>query len=153
MADENMNEKLVTEARTRMLRFICFLTFAWRFNTFAQAMVGIFHAHFSSMSVDNFKEFSFSEMQIKMISESIELIRTGGRLYFIINAALFVMSFFGAVRMWKLKRSGFHLYTIAQILLLIIPLVFIRNIHLPGMNIILTAVFILTYSTFLKIMH
>lgn len=154
MTENNNNEQLITEARIKMLRFICFLTFLWSgFNAFAQGMIGVFHTYFSSLPVSNFKELNFSEMQIKMITESIELIRNGGRFYFIINTALFAFSFYGALQMWKLRRSGFHFYTISQILLLIIPLLFIRDLQLPGMNILLTAVFILTYSTFLKIMH
>jgi len=154
MTEENSNEKLITEARIKMLRFICILTFLWSgFNAVAQGMIGAFHNYFISLPVASFKELNFTEVQLKMISESIELIKTGGRFYFLINAALFIFSFTGAILMWKLRRSGFHFYTIAQILLLIIPLIFLKNFQLPGMNILLTAVFVLTYSTFLKIMH
>jgi len=52
-----------------------------------------------------------------------------------------------------LKKAGFHIYTIAQILLLIIPKLFIPNLPFPGMELLISFLFVFYYSRFLKIME
>ncbi|MBR1799329.1 MAG: hypothetical protein IJ761_05455 [Bacteroidales bacterium] len=59
----------------------------------------------------------------------------------IINA----LSLVGAILMWKLRPTGFHCYTIAQLLLLIIPVVFLGKGYLGIGNIMFTLLFVAAY--------
>lgn len=42
-------------------------------------------------------------------------------IYYLLMTLCFVASFIGVAKMWKMRKSGFHFYAIAQILILIIP--------------------------------
>jgi hypothetical protein len=82
----------------------------------------------------------------------MDLLAEAKPIYFIATAACYAVSLAGALLMWNLRKTGFHLYTIAQILLVIAPMYFF---HLPSpsmLDILLSGTFILLYSTNLKIM-
>ena len=73
--------------------------------------------------------------------------------FFLVQAILFSFSFSGAWQMWKLNKIGFHIYSIAQILLLIVPKIFISEMPFPGMDLLLTGSFVYFYYLNLKFMH
>jgi hypothetical protein len=85
--------------------------------------------------------------------ELIGMLLSAGRLFFFLNALLYGVSFAGAILLWRMKKLGFHLYTASQLLLLIIPLAFIKGFPMPGASIFMTILFIWGYSGFLKLMH
>lgn len=45
--------------------------------------------------------------------------------FYIISAILYLLEVVGAALMWKLRTAGFHCYTIARLLLLLVPLLFL----------------------------
>ena len=63
-----------------------------------------------------------------------------------------MFSFIGAYKMFKLEKKGFHLYTIAQILLLIIPKLFIPSLPFPIFEMMISAIFVLLYYKNLQFM-
>jgi hypothetical protein len=73
--------------------------------------------------------------------------------FYLIQGLLSGLSLSGAIMMWDLKKLGFHLYTIAQILLLIVPKLFIKGLPFPGMELLISFIFVFYYSRFLKIMR
>ncbi len=72
--------------------------------------------------------------------------------FYFTQAFLSALSLAGAILMWQLKKIGFHLYTIAQLCLLIAPQLFVRGMPFPGMELLLSGLFVFYYSRFLKIM-
>ena len=62
------------------------------------------------------------------------------------------LSFTGALQMFKLKKRGFHIYTVAQIILLIIPKVFIPSLPFPFPELMISAIFIFLYYKNLQFM-
>lgn len=72
----------------------------------------------------------------------------------IINAILAIVALFGVIMMWKLKKSGFWTYTAAQILMLIIPLVFygFSTMAILGLGVgaVFTILFIILFGVNLK---
>lgn len=74
------------------------------------------------------------------------------RYYFLLLAGIYTLSLSGAVCMLLLRKIGFHLYTISQILYLGLPLLII---HAPFnvFNLLLSAIFVLLYARFLKLMR
>lgn len=82
-----------------------------------------------------------------------EFLTSAGRSYFFISTALYLGSIIGVYFMWKLRKTGIHFYAMAQIALLIIPMIFISTelSALPGL--LITVLFILLYSRFLKVMY
>lgn len=82
-----------------------------------------------------------------------ELIFSFQRSFFFISFLFYSTSLFGAIQMWKLQRRGFHYYTIAQILLLILPSLFVKSDQFPTLAILLTGGFIFLYYRHLKFMN
>ena len=83
----------------------------------------------------------------------LEFLTSAGRSYFLIAAFLYLISIIGVYFMWKLRKTGIHFYAMAQIALLIIPLIFISTELSALPSLLFTVLFILLYSRFLKIMY
>ncbi len=73
--------------------------------------------------------------------------------FYLIQGLLSALSFAGAIFMWDLRKIGFHFYALAQISLLIVPKLFIRGLPFPGLELLISFLFVLLYYKFLKIMH
>lgn len=80
-------------------------------------------------------------------SAAIDALFAPGRSYYIILALLYAASFVGVYYMWKLLKKGFHIYAIAQILILIAEVLMVTNVTgtSPWGSVIITAVFISMY--------
>lgn len=72
------------------------------------------------------------------------------REYFIIAGLTYILEIVGAALMWNIRRSGFHCYTIARLLLLLVPLLFLGRGFLGIGDIMMAALFILVYWLLLK---
>ncbi len=73
--------------------------------------------------------------------------------YYLIQGFLSGMSLTGAIFMWDMRKVGFHFYTLAQICLLIVPKLFIHGLPFPGMELLISFLFVYFYYKFSKIMH
>ena len=74
------------------------------------------------------------------------------RMYYLLLCLLYAGSVTGAAFMLGLRKMGFHIYTVAQALLLVAPVLFV---HLPFNvgDLLVTVAFVLLYATFLKQMR
>jgi hypothetical protein len=66
-------------------------------------------------------------------------------LYFTILMALSAISLTGAIRMWKLHRDGFFIYTISQLIFLFLPVIWLGWNAFSVTGAIFTAVFVVGY--------
>lgn len=60
-----------------------------------------------------------------MMVQSSSMVLSVGRGYYFVEILLFAASFYGVYMMWKLQKNGFHVYTVTQILMLIVSSVMI----------------------------
>jgi|WetSurMetagenome_2_1015567.scaffolds.fasta_scaffold229984_2 hypothetical protein len=80
----------------------------------------------------------------------------GNWLYIAVKIIIYGASLTGAVFMWKLKSPGFWIYFSAQILLLAIPFLFLRELGISYLlvrlltNAVFTLLFIMLYAIRLK---
>lgn len=72
------------------------------------------------------------------------------RLLYAAMAALGAMSVVGCVLMWNLRRAGYHYYAIAQLLMLVLPLLFLGKGYLGPGDVMFTALFLFIYYLQLK---
>jgi len=130
--------------RPKLLKVLCILTFIWSgYQVISNMIVALYYDQFTIL--------------IKTINKTIkmpgmDLILGSPPLFFGVSSMIYAGCLAGALVMWKLKKAGFHIYTISQILLLIIPMYFFQ---LPGpflFDIILSAIFIILYGSNLKYM-
>ena len=127
-----------------LLKVLCVITFIGSgLGLLSYGIIGLIHNFFSS---------NLSLIPDEQNRELIEMMLSAGRMFFFLNALLYAVSFAGALLLWRMKKIGFHLYTASQLLLLILPLAYIKGFPMPGTNIFLTILFIWGYSGFLKFM-
>jgi hypothetical protein len=125
-----MNE--IKTNRSNLLTALCILTF-----------IGSGASFFVYFLASVFFEKT-SELIIKFSNwHSVEAISP---LYFTLLMALSALSLVGAIRMWKLHRDGFFIYTITQIILLFLPVIWIGWISFSVTGAIFTSVFVVGYA-------
>jgi len=90
--------------------------------------------------------------QADAVIKTFEAAFSVDRVYFILQTLLSICSFVGVLFMWKLQKKGFHIYTIAQILMLIASAVFLYSVTgtKPWGDVIWTSLFVLWYLPFYK---
>ncbi len=76
-------------------------------------------------------------------------IAAGGTAYFGVSALLAAGSLFGAIMMWKLKKTGFYLYVAANIIAAILPMVWLGSAF-AILGFIWPVIFIVLYAINLK---
>ena len=133
----------------------CILSFA---NAVYQFFVGLM-TYFSYNVIKNmFSDEEYLDMMEKygMGEEQMEkatgAILAVGRSYYMYTALLYVASFIGVLYMWKQMKKGFHIYSIAQILILIVYVLMFCNAtgESPWGSVILTALWIGIYYLYYK---
>jgi hypothetical protein len=139
--DQNPNE---AGPSLVLLKILCVITFIGSgLGFFSYGIIGAIHGFFSN---------NLSMIPDEQNRELIQMLLSAGRMFFFLNAILYGVSFAGAWLLWRMKKTGFHMYTASQLLLLILPLAYIKGFPMPGTNIFLTILFIWGYSGFLKFM-
>jgi hypothetical protein len=127
-----MNEK----KRPDFLSALCILTFIGS----SLAFVSYFLASvFFEKSVEIIIKYS-SWSSVEQISP----------LYFTALMVLYAFSLTGAIRMWKQHRGGFYLYTLAQLIILFLPVIWVDSQAFSVTNTIFTGIFIVGYGWNLK---
>ena len=89
----------------------------------------------------------------KSMNESLNILSQINPNYYLILLVLFTVSLVGVRRMFKSDKRGFHLYSIAQICMLIAHSVFVYPLQKPSpftSDLLLTAIFILLYYLYFK---
>ncbi len=125
--------------RPDFLSSLCILTFAGSTVTF----IGYFLAAVLFEQV--------SELIIKYSSwNSTDTISP---VYFTALMALSAISLTGAIRMWKLHRDGFFLYSFAQFLIIFLPVIWIGPYAFSATNMIFSGLFIFGYGMNFKRMR
>lgn len=70
--------------------------------------------------------------------------------YYLLMFVCYAASVAGAALMWKMKRNGFHLYTIAQCLVLIVGMLINRGAGFPWGGLVWTVLWVGGYAMNLK---
>lgn len=145
---EQQNKK--SQTRPELLKVLCILSFVG--SGMSLLSYGVLY-----LTHDLWKE-AFQQGVFDFVLKDEEQIETFELLvglpasYFLLQTLLFSASFFGVYKMWKLKKVGFHIYTISQILLLISLQLFISNAPFPWFPAMLTASFVFFYYRHLNLM-
>lgn len=76
---------------------------------------------------------------------SADLFAAFPRLLFIAQGVFYGISLLGAIAMWNLSKSGFHAYTLSQLVLLALPMVFMGKAYFAIGDAMLTLLFVTYY--------
>lgn len=72
------------------------------------------------------------------------------RSFYLCGALLYAASLAGVIMMWKLKKTGFHLYTLAQLLVMVVTVLFLGKEQLHLGNLMMTLLFVTYYFVALR---
>ena len=104
------------------------------------------------MSLPGMRSTLTENMQLipEVLHETYEMMLSIPATYYIATAIFSAVAFFGCLRMWRLKGLGFHYYTIAKLLLIATPLVFIGRQYLNLGDVMMSLLFIAYYFISLR---
>ena len=136
--------------RPSWLIVLCILTFIW--SGFSCLGYFLFTGIYSSLPM--IMEQS-RDMIVSIYGDNVDVSQAlvvQPRMYYLLLCLLYAASVTGAAFMLGLRKVGFHIYTVAQALLLVAPVLFV---HLPFNvgGLLITVAFVLLYATFLKQMR
>ncbi len=130
--------------RPTQLTVLCILTFIGSgMNLFSSLIIAGFYDLFVEIATEFAEKFKIP---------GLEMLTEATPAFFLVSGVLYAGSLAGAILMMLMKKTGFHIYTISQILLVIAPMYFL---HLPGPGIpelIFSGLFIFLYSRNLRFM-
>ena len=130
--------------RPTLLTVLCILTFIGSgMNLFSSLVIAGFYDVFVEIAHEFAEKFKLP---------GIDILLEAKPLFFLVSGIFYAGSLVGAILMMRLKKAGFHVYTICQILLVIAPMYFM---HLPSPGLpemLFSGLFILLYSMNLKFM-
>ena len=96
---------------------------------------------------------AFGENFTKTMTEGMNILSQIDPKFYLILLVLFIASLIGVIMMFKGNKRGFHIYSIAQICMLIDNSVFVYPLQKPSpffSDLMLTAMFILLYYLYFK---
>ena len=137
------------------LSFICVLSFinaVWQFiiNFLAFAM---FNTMKTVTTDENYADMMENlNIDMDQMETNLASFFAPGKFYYLLTALIYIGSFFGVLYMWRLQKKGFHIYTIAQVLLLIVMVLMFTSVTgaSPWSNVVFTAIFIGLYFIYYR---
>ena len=96
---------------------------------------------------------SLGEDFAQAMTESMNILTQINPNYYLILLVLFIASLIGVIKMFKGSKRGFHIYSVAQICMLIDHSVFVYPLQKPSpfvSDLLFTAIFILLYYMYFK---
>lgn len=136
-----------TTKRPELLTLLCILTFIGSGTSFIANFLLFF-------MIDQVKEVISQQETFSFLGSEVDFsfIINIQPLFFLIQASLYIVSIYGAFQMFQLRKQGFHIYTIAQVILLIVPKIFIPVLPFPFFELMVSTVFIFLYYKNLEFM-
>ncbi|MEI7500967.1 MAG: hypothetical protein WCK84_11025 [Bacteroidota bacterium] len=131
-----------TPKRPNLLTVLCILTFIGSgMNMFSSFVIAGFYDIFVQIAQEFAEKFSLPGIAMLMEAKPV---------FFLVSGICYAGSVIGAVFMMRLKKMGFHIYTIFQILLVLAPMYFMHY-NSPGIpDLLFSGLFVLLYSMNLK---
>lgn len=118
----------------RIVLVLSFIGSGWM--CLSNLMLGIFFPTMKAMMEPVLEQMP-DEFQL-----AYEMLFAAPQIYYIICGLLFALSFVGAILMWQLKKNGWHCYTLAQLLILAMPVLFIGKSRLGLGDVMMTLLFV-----------
>jgi hypothetical protein len=149
---EFVNENNSANKRPQLLSVVAILSFIGSGLSFiSYLMMSLYYHYFLDIMNTNVAEV-YKQMGIEpdMI---IDFFKNAGRPFFILSMLAYAGSLFGVYKMWNLQKVGLHYYAISQLIVLLLPLVFVspQLSVVPGL--LLTITFVLLYNRSFKLIE
>ncbi len=157
---ENTTQPMKRPTGITILLVLSFLNACWNI---LSSLVSYFFIPKLSTMLENgqFEEMmapfaGMNEEMTKMMNEGAAMLSQINPNYYLILMVLFIASLVGVIMMFKGDKRGLHIYSIAQICMLINASVFIYPLQKPSpfvSDLLLTIIFILLYRLYFRRME
>jgi hypothetical protein len=127
------NYKMNKAERPRVLEALCLLSFL---GSGGAAALYFLAAVFFGKAKEYILEYS-----------SMHTMESISPVYFLSLSLLFMASFYGVIRMWQLSRSGFFIYVLAQLIILLLPIFWLGTGAFSAVVLIFTLLFAGAYAS------
>jgi hypothetical protein len=129
-------------SRPQLLSILCVLTFIGSgLSAFSYLVFGVYYT-----DMIRIMELYYAG------AEEFNFLLNAPRDFFVYSFILSAVSLLGAMFMWHLRKIGFHIYTVAQLISLVLPSLYFAGDANPLLNIMLTALFVYLYARNLQYM-
>ena len=81
---------------------------------------------------------------------AVETLLQPSRFFYVLSAFFYGLSLYGVILMWRLRQTGFHCYTLAQLILLTLPVLFMGKAYFAIGDAMMSLLFIFFYFFTLK---
>jgi len=144
--DYKENKGHEVQKRPLLLTILCILTFVSSSLGILSALTTPFLAEYMIELFNSTPGFE------NMLTPEMISVLQAGWFYYLMVTGFTIMSLFGAIYMWKLQKIGFHMYTIANIIIYCLPSIIVGlPFHMIGL--IFPGMFVALYALNLKIMR
>ena len=147
--NEQLPEEPKPVGRPPLLKILCILTFI---GSGLQLVSNLNCALFYEETVQGVKDNKLPAFLLPLKPDILHLL-SAGRVFFAINFILYTASVIGAYYMWKLIKKGFHVYTISQIVIILITIYYFKELGIPYEAILFSGMYVAFYSMNLKAME
>lgn len=136
-------KEIEEKKRPELLRVLCILTFIGSglslvSNSIMFMVIGTVR--------DYYEQGKFDYLILDMDTNVLEILLSVNASFFLFQGALFALTIYGAYLMWNLKKLGFHIYTIAQISILILSQIYMPELPFPTFELIISLIFVTLYA-------
>ncbi len=143
---ENKDTEKTLMRRTGLLTVLCVLSFiGGGMEFFSNIILYLFNEPIKTILNEQGAGTVFG------VQMDFDLLLSVSPLFFLLQAVFSLMSVTGVALMWRLNKTGFHVYTVAQIVLLIIPKLFFAGIPFPWFELSVSFIFVYFYGKSLEI--
>ncbi|MDF2438570.1 MAG: hypothetical protein K0Q95_2946 [Bacteroidota bacterium] len=144
--DYNEIKPVQSQKRPVSLSILCIMTFISSGFSLIGCMIIPFASDLMIMLVKQ-----SPDLEPQAIDDAIMVLSAGGK-YYLLMFIVTALSFTGAILMWNLKKNGFHFYTIANILIFYIPIMWL-GLPFNAVGGLFALMFVGFYALHLKYMH
>ena len=110
------------------------------------SVVGLFYNQYQALFA------SMPEGLPEEMAVALEMLVERPRALFLLLGIFSGLSLLGVILMWNIRRSGFHCYTLAQLILLTLPVIFLGKSSFAIGDAMLTLLFVVYYYTSLRML-
>jgi len=136
--------------RPKLLNVLCILTFIGSGLSLLSNSIMFVSIDYIIENIDLVQDYyengMFKNIAADMDANIFDILLNINPMFFLLQSVMFAFAIYGAYLMWNLRKVGLHVYAISQLLLLIIPQVFLPELPFPFFDLVIALVFITLYA-------
>ena len=144
--DENTRQR-----GTRTLHILLILSFVYTgMWTLCHFMLGLTGPDMRQTMLEVYQSMAEKNESFSAYAIFCEKLFAVPQWYYIICGLLDAISFIGLLLMWRIRKNGFHSYTLAKLMLMLMPLLFLDRSYVGFGDMMMAVLFIVYYFVVMK---